>query len=308
MPFVFSIFCFIVAMTEGFPTQMAQAPPPSAAGHTLLVPVMVLGSNGPMLVLVPMSNTNWAGQKDPNPTPESTQMHTHTRPDQHHVKGQSVVPQNGNSEFLQAATLTSPSLTPETPPPQGQVAPVWNSLPAVVPLQPSVTGQRLFTSWLPTAGGAGGQTQVVSVVPQVGQSLSASSEEGDATQVIYVLPVTGEIPNLGIAEGGEEKTNPPQPEGLMPNPNPNPNPNPGLNPNIHVSNLGHLHPATPSPPAGHQENPASLGREPPSVTAGEGVSTGVLQGAVGSSGGLTADTTKPCSHTNRRASTQAPGA
>ncbi|KAB5546776.1 hypothetical protein PHYPO_G00075820 [Pangasianodon hypophthalmus] len=272
----------VLRITEGFPLSLA--PPQSSPGYTLLVPVTVLGSNGPQVVLVPVSS-DWRTQRNQNPTAQSEQTHTHTEPEQQHMTSQKLLEnQNVNSPFLQLPTVSPDTPTPENPLPQGQVLPVWNSIPGVVPLQPGVNGQPFFPVWAPPAGGAaGGQRQVVSVARPAALSNSASSEEGDA-QVIYILPISAEIPNMGIMEGGQGGVDPELTPDLNPNANlhlkPDTNPNPDPNP-------GHLQlQSTPAPspapgpaprpalPAGVQETTDPLGKAPPSVGAGQRTQTG----------------------------------
>ncbi|KAL6484061.1 hypothetical protein MHYP_G00089340 [Metynnis hypsauchen] len=223
MQFAVLVVC-LMGLAEGFP--LAPPPSPSAPGRSVLIPVTVLSPYGPQVVLIPVSTAEWNTQRNLNATPQ-----TPTPSHQHQMKSETVAgAETVNNPFLQPHTLPSPDAhtlphTPESAQPQGQVFPVWNSLP-VVPLQPSVTGQTFFPSLVTPAGGAGGQTQVVSVVQQAQASNSESSEEGDTTQVIYLLPVSAEIPNMGIAEGGQG--------GADLNPNTDPN-------------LGHLQLPTPLP-------------------------------------------------------------
>ncbi|XP_046724853.1 mucin-1 [Silurus meridionalis] len=282
MQFSVLLLC-VLRITEGFPvsSQLSLAPSQS---YTLLVPVSVLGLNGPQVVLVPV-NTDWTAQRNQNPAARSEQTHTLTEAEQQHMNNRDLVEnQNVNRPFLQLPTVSPDTPTPENPLPQGQVLPVWNSIPGVVPLQPGANGQVLFPVWTPPAGGAaggaaGGQRQVVSVAQTAALSNSESSEEGDA-QVIYILPVSAEISNMGIMEGVQGAVDPK----LTPDPNPNANlhfkPNPNPNPE---SNPGHLQfhntpaPSTaPSPvlPAGVQDITDPLGKVPPSVSAGQSTQTG----------------------------------
>ncbi|KAG7323515.1 hypothetical protein KOW79_013217 [Hemibagrus wyckioides] len=261
-------------------SQLSLAPSQSSPGYTLLVPVRVLGLNGPQLVLVPV-NTDWRTQRNQNPPAQPEQ--TLTVPEQQHMTNQNLLEnQNVNNPFLQLPTVSPDTPLPENPLPQGQVLPpVWNSIPGVVPLQPGVTDQIFVPVWAPPAGGAaGGQRQVVSVAQPAALSNSASSEEGDA-QVIYILPISAEIPNMGIVEGGqggvdaELSPNPNANLHLKPETNPNPDPNPGhlqLHP---TSAPGPAPGTTPSPvlPAGVQETTYPLGKVPPSMGAGQRTQT-----------------------------------
>ncbi|XP_022518204.2 uncharacterized protein si:ch211-149b19.4 [Astyanax mexicanus] len=294
----------VLGLSAGFP--LAPPPSPAAPGNTLLIPVTIMSSYGPQVVLIPVNTAQWNMQRNTIPTPPSAQTYTLTQP-QHQVKNENAAQaENVNSPFLQPDTPTDPALDTHTLPlppeaalPQGQVFPMWNSIP-IVPLQPSLTGQTVFPSLLTPAGGVGGQTQVVSIIRPGLLSNSESSEEGDANQVIYLLPVSAEIPNMGIAEGGQG--------GLDINADPNANPDP---------NLGYLQNPTPSPTplAGLQETPAPLGKAPPVVSATERPSAGVQQnsarGSAGSRAGAGGDvpegTANPCPQKGKRASLRAKG-
>ncbi|MCJ8742116.1 hypothetical protein PDJAM_G00078430 [Pangasius djambal] len=249
----------VLRITEGFPLSLA--PPQSSPSYTLLVPVTVLGSNGPQVVLVPVSS-DWRTQRNQNPKAQSEQTHTLTEPEQQHMMSQNLLENQNvvNSPFLRLPTVSPDTPTPENPLPQGQVLPVWNSIPGVVPLQPGVSN-------------------------------SASSEEGDA-QVIYILPISAEIPNMGIMEGGQGGVDPE----LTPDPNPNANLHlkPDTNPNTDL-NPGHLllqNTPAPSPapgpalPAGVQETTDPLGKVPPSVGAGQRTQTGGATTSCNHKGGV----------------------
>ncbi|KAM9444713.1 uncharacterized protein Hap1MRO34_023807 [Clarias gariepinus] len=233
----------VLKIAGGFPISSPLSWDPSqySPGYTLLLPVRVLGSNGPQVVLVPVRH-DWRTQMNQNPAAQAEQKHTLTDPEQQKTTNQNLLEnQNVNSPFVQLPTVPPDTLAPENTLPQGQVLPVWNSIPGLVPLQPGVNGQTLFPMWAPPAGGAAaGQTQVVSVVQPVALSNSASSEEGDS-QVIYILPIDTEIPNMGIMENGQRGINPE----LTPDTNPNPDPN-----------LGHLQ-QNPTPAPGHAPSSAS---------------------------------------------------
>ncbi|XP_017342336.2 uncharacterized protein si:ch211-149b19.4 isoform X1 [Ictalurus punctatus] len=280
------LLLWVLRITDGFPvsSQLSLAPSQSSPSYTLLVPVRVLGLNGPQVVLVPVS-TDWSTQRNQNPTAQSEQTHTLTEPEQKQMTGQN---QFVNSPFLQLPTVSPDTPAPENPLPQGQVLPVWNTIPGVVPLQPGVNGQAFIPVWAPPAGGAArGQRQVVSVAQAAVQSNSASSEEGDA-QVIYILPVSSEIQNMGIMEGGQggvdpELTPDPNPNAnlhLKPDTNPNPDPKPG---HLQLHNT-----PVPSPtlPAGVQEITDSLGKAPPDAGAGQRTQTGGATTSCNHNGGV----------------------
>ncbi|KAF4078376.1 hypothetical protein AMELA_G00198580 [Ameiurus melas] len=253
MQLVVLLLC-VLRITDGFPVSSQLSLAPSQSSYALLVPVRVLGLNGPQVVLVPVS-TDWSTQRNQNPMAQSEQTHTLTEPEQKQMTGQN---QYVNSPILQLPTISPDTPAPENPVPQGQ------------------NGQAFIPVWaLPAGGAAGGQRQVVSVAQAAAQSNSASSEEGDA-QVIYILPVSAEIQNMGITEGGQGGVDPE----LTPDPNPNANLHlkPNTNPNLDRK-PGHLklH-NTPSPnpalPAGVQEINDPLGKASPGADAGQTTQTG----------------------------------
>ncbi|KAG9269398.1 SH3 domain-containing protein C23A1.17-like isoform X2 [Astyanax mexicanus] len=254
----------VLGLSAGFP--LAPPPSPAAPGNTLLIPVTIMSSYGPQVVLIPVNTAQWNMQRNTIPTPPSAQTYTLTQP-QHQVKNENAAQaENVNSPFLQPDTPTDPALDTHT-----------------LPLPPEAA--------LP-------QGQVNDIF--IADSNSESSEEGDANQVIYLLPVSAEIPNMGIAEGGQG--------GLDINADPNANPDP---------NLGYLQNPTPSPTplAGLQETPAPLGKAPPTVSATERPSAGVQQnsargsagGRAGAGGDVPEGTANPCPQKGKRSSLRAKG-
>ncbi|KAF7696358.1 hypothetical protein HF521_006452 [Silurus meridionalis] len=118
MQFSVLLLC-VLRITEGFPvsSQLSLAPSQS---YTLLVPVSVLGLNGPQVVLVPV-NTDWTAQRNQNPAARSEQTHTLTEAEQQHMNNRDLVEnQNVNRPFLQLPTVSPDTPTPENPLPQGQ--------------------------------------------------------------------------------------------------------------------------------------------------------------------------------------------
>ncbi|KAI4890894.1 hypothetical protein NFI96_020731 [Prochilodus magdalenae] len=329
MQLSFLLVC-LTGLAEGLPLGPRPAPP--APEHPVLIPVKVLSPYGPQVVLIPMTNAEWNTKGNLNSTPQ-----TFTLFNQHQMKGENVAEaESVNRPFLQPNTPPSPDThtlphTPESAQPQGQLFPVWNSLP-VVPMQPSVTGQNFIPSLATPAGGAGGQTQVythftysVCVLYVYGVCCRADTGDWSCDElfpvwnslpvvpmqpsvlfpvwnslpvvpmqpsvmvsvvrqilgVIYLLPVSAEIPNMGMAEGGQGGAN--------------------LNTNTDP-NLGHLQQPTPSPspsfPAGLQESPAPTTEVP---------SAGVKRRPEGVSEGTPATTPNPCAHRGHRASVAAKG-
>ncbi|XP_053542162.1 uncharacterized protein si:ch211-149b19.4 isoform X3 [Ictalurus punctatus] len=116
------LLLWVLRITDGFPvsSQLSLAPSQSSPSYTLLVPVRVLGLNGPQVVLVPVS-TDWSTQRNQNPTAQSEQTHTLTEPEQKQMTGQN---QFVNSPFLQLPTVSPDTPAPENPLPQGQVVSV----------------------------------------------------------------------------------------------------------------------------------------------------------------------------------------
>ncbi|XP_066527636.1 uncharacterized protein si:ch211-149b19.4 isoform X2 [Hoplias malabaricus] len=279
------LLVFVLGLTEPFP--LATPPSTATGGQNMLVPVTVLSSLGPQLVLVPVNKAELDALRNPTPT-QPAPTHTLTLP-QNQMKAETEPEgESVNSLFLQPNTFPNPSVntytlvqTPESAQAQGQLFPVWNTIP-VIPLQPTMVGQAFFPSLLTPAGGARVQTQVVSVIRQALGSNSESSEEGGATQVIYILPVSDEIINMGIVQGGQEG-------GTATDTDTDTDPEPG---NLQLPS------PSPTPLAGLQLSPAPEETASPAVGVTEQSSAGVQQPPAGGSVG---PTTKPCTQKNKRA-------